>query len=87
MGHKCFFPIIIAETSQLQVKKNNGEKCYKVEAKFSLFFVPLRVANIYIFYDNNSHDNNYTWNCVPRFPMYALFFQFVHFVKWVWTKY
>lgn len=60
----------------------------KLKPKFSLFFVPLVVLACYILYDdNNSHDNNYTWSCDPRFPTCAPFVQLVHFVKLVWTKY
>lgn len=43
---------------------------------FSVFYV-----------GNNSLGNNYSWNYDPGFPMCAPFFQLVHFVKWVWTKY
>lgn len=46
MGCKCFFPIIIAETSQSQNKKNNGEKCYKIEAKIQPFLCALSGASM-----------------------------------------
>lgn len=90
MRHECFPPsIIAAETSWWWVKKNNREKCYKIEAKSQPFFwCSVVVLAFYIFYDgNNGHDNNYTWNYDPRFPMCVPFSKLVHFVKWAWTKY